>query len=371
MIYVVTLALVAVNSIAAFGRRHSKLLAVSLLCFMWVLFWGNQATPDTPRYLALYNSVGSGTLDIEPGFALLMQLSVGAGLSYTAFVALLSLVGLGLIHATVRHFTSNWNYVYALYLIYPFLFDAIQIRNFLAVSIVTFAARYLTARRRGLLAFVALVLVASTIHVIALFYLILLLATSERLRTLVIATVSLASLLTVVTVFFAPSLEVVRQAVAYISDTDKRSVYLESRTRFGFLIIIAKHVAGLLLLTHATRSLPSLSSTMPESDDQPLASRQRRLVTVAQRACMIMLGLMPLYVINSNFWRPTRNLQILFLVAFAAYNDLAWRSRSRSMFNLGVTIYILAMFAIDILSVSDEIILPIFSQGVLADMLGR
>lgn len=145
-------------------KKNSKFTFYLLFTWMWILFAFNHANADFRMYRSIYN----GTLSVssmEYGFVLLCKIFRNLGFNYNMFLALYSFVGLTLIKKTIFKYSKNISLALALYFIFPFVFDVIQIRNFMAFAIVIYSLKYLLdEKEKNLKKYILLVLLASTFH---------------------------------------------------------------------------------------------------------------------------------------------------------------------------------------------------------------
>src|SRR5699024_8102958 len=97
----ISLILLAVNSIFAFGKKNFRALAFIFFFFCWILFWGNTGNADYLVYRTMYETNADvTTTSLEIGFILLIKLSNIIGFNYNMFLFLISLTGFLLIHKT-------------------------------------------------------------------------------------------------------------------------------------------------------------------------------------------------------------------------------------------------------------------------------
>lgn len=179
------------------NKRKSKLLYIMLFMIVWILIGGCYSNADYAIYLNRYKlSVQGLNLSTEWGFNFLCYLSNQLGFTYQVFLILISLCGLLLMSSTVFRYTSNYGYVLALYFIFPFLLDAVQIRNFFATSIIVYSIRFLISdSNKDTLCYILLVLLAASIHYSMLFCLIFILAKYLHKSNIIIITFSLVILI--------------------------------------------------------------------------------------------------------------------------------------------------------------------------------
>src|SRR5665648_248918 len=149
-----------------------------LLTLMWILYGWNTGNADFINYNIEYNlnAVSSINYSQEIGFQLLCKLFYALGLEYNKFLIVISIVGLVLITSTVIRYTKNVAFVLAMYFLFPFMDDVVQVRNFLAMSIIIFALRFLIEKKKwSRTKYIIFVMIAFTFHYIALFYFLFLL----------------------------------------------------------------------------------------------------------------------------------------------------------------------------------------------------
>ena len=121
-------------------RSGLQVAAIALLTWMWVLVWSTTDKPDYAAYQAMYARSERGTRT-EVGYWALSRVAVDVGLSYDLFAAVVGAVALLLLTSTIRRYTDNLAYVLVLYFFLPFIYDTIQLRKFLAFSVVFFSLR--------------------------------------------------------------------------------------------------------------------------------------------------------------------------------------------------------------------------------------
>lgn len=181
-----------VNSATKFNysvRRRSQttvLLVVMLVGIAWILFGFNTFNADYVNYEASYTATaknGVGDSYFEIGFRSIILLSAALGLSYQGFLIVVSILSLSLFTLAVSKLTNNIVPVLVCYLIYPFLFDIVQYRNFLAFSFVLYGLHYLLYRKpkiKHAAKYIVFVVIGSLFHSSMIVYLILLLALIKK-----------------------------------------------------------------------------------------------------------------------------------------------------------------------------------------------
>lgn len=172
----------ALMSFIALVKKNSKFIFLAFLALLWVLFVLCIDNPDLENYKIIYDhidnldSVGSYYMAManESGFRLMYKICFALGMEYRAFLAVFAATGLAILGWCIWKYSENPNVVLFLYAVYPFTIDYVQIRSFMSMIIVLYALQYLIDDKKvSYIKFTAGVLLASTMHVTALFYIVL------------------------------------------------------------------------------------------------------------------------------------------------------------------------------------------------------
>lgn len=173
MYYSVIALILFINLIAVFPYRK-KLQIGSIVTFIIIAVFLSKVTdtPDINNYIYLYTS--TYTKDI--GFSLIAHYFYGLGWSYYQFQTVYMLIGLCLFeYALIRmELPIKRVVIYLLYLLYPFLLNVVQIRNFLVMALVLLAFSVTYKENRKILRYLKwciVIGVAATQHLMALAYL--------------------------------------------------------------------------------------------------------------------------------------------------------------------------------------------------------
>lgn len=172
-----------------------KLAVLSLFLFSWILFGFNTDNPDYENYEAAYNE-GYVNSSFEIGFKILGLFFKSMGAPYSVFVAVMSFICLSVIVKCVCDYTDSPALVYVAYLLYPFFFDVIQIRMFMAGVIVLYAVRFLeTFSKENVIKYGLFILFGSTIHVATLCYFLLMIVYFQQVKTVAFVSTIISILL--------------------------------------------------------------------------------------------------------------------------------------------------------------------------------
>lgn len=161
--------------------HRSKYVSYILGVYIFVVAAFNIDNPDYHSYILIYNDPMGAQEEI--GFRLLCLLGNTLGLSYNAFHFVIVLLGFILLIKGIsiirKHESVGFdNIVEVSYMFYPMMNDIILIRFFLVACIIIYALHFLLDGER--IKFLLSIMMASTIHISALFFLILLLGYSRE-----------------------------------------------------------------------------------------------------------------------------------------------------------------------------------------------
>lgn len=156
-------------------KGKSKVIFGLTFVMAWVLIAGNYSNPDYEQYVLRYESGLYVTVDI--GYSFICNIFYNLGWSFGHFKYLLSFVCLLLIFRTLYKFSRYPALSAALFLLFPLIVDITQLRNFVAYSIVFTAIPYLFEDKKlSTLKYVAIVMIAATVHITSAFYLLFVLS---------------------------------------------------------------------------------------------------------------------------------------------------------------------------------------------------
>lgn len=131
----------------------------------------------------------------ELGYKLLNIFFNNLGISFFLFRMILMTVVLLLIGSSIKKYCKSPLMAMALYSIYPFLIQCVQIRNALSVSLVIFAIRFLaTDTKKGMITFSFFVVLAMMVHKSAIVYLIFIFVCKKSVNKVIRITICIFTL---------------------------------------------------------------------------------------------------------------------------------------------------------------------------------
>ncbi|TRY16686.1 hypothetical protein FOJ82_14930 [Tessaracoccus rhinocerotis] len=340
------LSITAISLGIAFSGRRDQFVSALFIGILILLFAGNMTNPDYAGYQYQYelqaNSFQLGDSYFEPGFRNLMLMAVHLGLTYAQFVTAVAIIGILLIHRTLARMPGAANYVYPLYLLFPFFLDVIQVRNFLVVALLVYATGLIVTMkgRKAVLVFGALIIVAGSMHALAFLYAPLVLLRRRLDKALgkwplVIGVVGL-----LIAVLLPSLTNLLIELTSGVGNLDRLAIYLSTRARIGFLLPVGFDAWAIWNLWIAKKAVVEVNSTPFERISQAQADKW---VTFTLNAALLCFIAIPLYVYSSNFTRIPRNLHILYYGAyFLGHRALSGQRERQLGFFRSVLIYTIA-----------------------------
>mgnify|MGYP000876111156 FL=1 len=153
---------------------RNKLLTGISFIYMWVLMGWSYGNADYEFYVLRYKSTAT-YYTLEPLYVILQNIAKSFEFQYSTFLILMSFIFLLIRFFVILKFTDKPNYVISLWMLYPFIMDIVQIRQFYATTIVMLGIYFLFASKKlGSVKFVICVMLATLIHSSNLVYMLLL-----------------------------------------------------------------------------------------------------------------------------------------------------------------------------------------------------
>lgn len=291
-------------------RKESKALFYIIWLLLLLLLGGNTENPDRIAYVNSYEQTTFGVFEssFEYGFQILCQIGTVLDLSYEQFIFVIAFIGLTLIASTIKLFTSNSAYALVLYSIYPFILDVVQIRNFLAMSIIIYGSRYILTYKKEYIKYILCVIIASSVHISALFYFSGLAVAVKNTRKIfanvVIVTISSIYLMPIILPQYAVVTSIEKIEAYTLTET---SMLTKAAVIIYFVFSIALVLIARNLLNKArAEENPLVKNRLMEFDPE--------VVLKMNILCILLLYLL---IDNLNFFRLYRNIFVLNYILFA------------------------------------------------------
>lgn len=164
--------------------QKSKLITRVQLLICAIIFSFNTDNPDYSGYFGTYYSIKERGIywqyfqRYDPLYKLFVKTSSALGLSFNAFRLVAFVFCMLLAYNGIKKLTKRTALVTSLYMLFPFVMDCIQLRNFFAEAVIVYSIRYLigggdlSLRKKNALKYVLCIIVAAMFHYVAVFYII-------------------------------------------------------------------------------------------------------------------------------------------------------------------------------------------------------
>lgn len=286
---------------------RQNVLFIVLFFLMWTLWGFNTSNADYLNYEQIYNYMGYKSLSsyggVELGFGRLMYIVNQLGINYQGFLKILSFICLILYGISFKRLSDKPGYLFIMYLYFPFFLDIMQIRNALAAAIVVNALPYILKKKY--IIFTIIIIIASFFHTTSLFYLLLLLTQLDLKKVRYISFIGSLVVMPIVIYFKDIFLNMLRDGQKYIIYFRGNSVRAQL-LYFLFMIIFILICSKLEKNTIALRRFNGVDI---END------YFYKVISFLHKTSYIMMFLLPLLWLDSDFFRLFRNIIILFYVA--------------------------------------------------------
>jgi len=346
MSYIVYSFLQILNIAGTRLKKDSKIITLLVLILIWCFFAGDTASADVENYTNYYNKVimGNYPQNIEVGYLFLQKIGIWIGLNYVHFKMLSIVPCILLIHNTIKKYSDNCHYVYFFYMLYAMFFDVVQIRNFMAISIVIFAIRFLIKDgMQNKVKYIICILLATSIHSASIFYLILIFIKKDKSNIFTKMVICITFIFCLITFINGNSLPFIGQ-IAQSINSDKISGYLESKSGYGFVFPFCLQIFNFTMIFFARKIMRSSNkeyrnyeiNNQKNTINNESENKRNRMSFVDLIFWINFMSFLflPLYMMSSTFYRMIRNYTILNLIACSlAQNQLRTKPLYRFAFN--------------------------------------
>lgn len=355
------------------STQKKKPFATTIIFAMLIIvIAANTNNPDFYIYERWYETNNYATND-------LIYHIVSAGLNnigvpYGLFRLIYSVTGLLLIHSTLKRVYGDSVYFYLLYLLYPFMMDVVQARNFIAMSIFISAVPFIISKNKlGWLKYLLIMLLASGFQILFLLFLPLAFVMKiKQYKLLRYALIASAIVLTTMSLAFTSSLDgLIGWLTDNFSEYDVRiSTYMSFN--FGFvlqLVFVFLNYFVLLVSRHIVRT--NVRSGQLAVENISRAEIQIKFIELLYWINVFVFLYSPFIVVNSGFSRIFRNIMPLNYMACLCtanfINNVNYKINYNKMcYYLALAGYALFSFSLRIYSDSyDTILRPLFEQNLL------
>lgn len=290
-------------------RTKHVLIAPAFIC-TWLCFGFNTANPDYLTYESIYYAQGGPTLEF--GFTSLCKIFNLLGFSFLTFRAAVALIGLLIIIKCIYDYTSSPVFTFFAYILYPFLFDVVQIRFFLAEVIILYSLRFLKEfNRKNLICFTFSLFLAISMHSISIAYCALYIAYFKHIKTVSKVSVALTTLLIVVRILGLSYFALMIRSMSFMGENFVTgAAYLNNMgTTYRLMIIyLLIDILMLILYYHSHRDISAAGSYREQI---ACHTGLQMSFEVSIKLILISMIFTPLFAYGSSFGRLFRGMLIL------------------------------------------------------------
>lgn len=359
MLYIVTGVLYILNIV--YGNK--KWFRYLFFVFLVLLVAGTRGGYDTEIFYNRYVYYQSYESFTEPLFTMLVMVFNKLYIPYFIFMLLVGFFGIFSITNFVHIFCENEKFFYLFFMLYPMLLFFTQLRFFLGVSIVLFAAfpQLIYKKNKYWIKYICIVFLASMIHGSCMFFLLFLLLNYLDLKMSIIVTF-------IATVILSNN-TLINYALSFISQifgNDKISMMIRERSlasdqwgRILQVIIMSLVMAFILELVRRGRL----------GDYPRLNLKQKYLFDLSLKLDIFLVILIPLIINFSGSFSRVAYISMLF--NYTSISNCFWiegNKISRKSINLIMTLLVIVLILsysmVSSLSFFNSTICPFFENNI-------
>jgi hypothetical protein len=340
--------------------KRTKLLIIVLLAILCIIAGGSYFKPDYNNYKLVYENIDVMELK-DSGFYLLIYFGNKIGLNYNQFQFFIFTIGYSIIGYFSLSYLKISPLFFLLYFFYPFFLDAVQMRNFLGMSLLILSIKYIIEKKG--FKFYITILLASSVHFAFIFYLPLyfvcgLNIQKKYLRVFIffyfISAIILISIIPQLNRMFINTVQEILKG--FLDDTRIRD-YSIYKMRYGYYMYIFLHLFSFVILKYFKSFF---------SVDDKYKIKSIFILNILYKINLYSILIIPFYMLESTYFRIFRNIyavnQLLFfkIISFRTKDAIYYQSIILIIF------YSILMFFFDTYRpFFDSIVLPILSANFI------
>lgn len=370
------------NWFFAMRRKSNQVWVIITLVLIFLLIAGAGPFYSFPAdydnyYRNYYNVLDRGLLDNNQiGYSFIMIIGNMLGLSFVSF-RLIVIAGCTflLYRYVIKRYSVNVNYVLSLYLMYAIIIDSEQFRNWIAFTFLLVGLPFLeTSKIKDKIKFGVFWLISISFHYSFIFYIPLFLVNGKNTNKIVTRLAYLSLIIASVIVLNGNEIPFQQHLINY-ADNRVIEAYLTTQTNLGYLIPMILHASSIVLAylsrTIIQRKYAFIPNNLLPGDERYLENKiNRRELTLANVVYWVnlsMLVVLPLYIINVQFYRLMRSLLLITYIICAKASSHLVRRTHYLAFNTLVTGSVLVWLFLDLIHRIDpgRLLLPFFLENIL------
>lgn len=273
---------------------------IPTIVFLVYLTYHATLIPDYANYNAMFNFIANGNRDLNGGWGWYWVCYYASkfGLTYSGLRAIIMLVGCLAILFTFRYFKINnkYSFIWSLFLLYPALLEIVQIRFFLAETIVFLAFIFLSKNDvKSKIVSVILILAASQVH--SSMYLFLIFAVFTYFYTAIAKHANIVIFLILVIAFVMRSL-IAKVITVFVNDQrlDRYVTNGQSLGPFGIISTVTTVLVFYILM----------KEILNRASIEKFGARNFALIKLVYILSILSFILIPLSTFDPNYFRLQR-----------------------------------------------------------------
>lgn len=274
------------------------LIFLSLICGLSV------DKADFQAYSNVYAWIRDGQNYMSTGVGWLVLCKTGNlfHLTYSGFSIIIAFASLYLIKTKIDSYTFNSKFVWGMYLVFPSFLDLVQLRGLIAVAIIIYAIPLLLdSKMKSKVIYTCLIIIASSIHIFSLFFILFLLADIIGIKKRKIIPVVVVLVIGFIYLFWTGILDF----ISIFEKTGRVEIYLSSRISIPAIIIYMLCFVSNYSLVHNV-AINYVGN-----------NHISKFVKLVESCNMISFLAIPLIVFSADFMRIWRVLFIINLIVFS------------------------------------------------------
>lgn len=295
------------------GIRYptDKKITILFISYFSILIGLNTYTPDYAEYRRIYYNI-SNYWNIELGFRLVCLLFNRLGFSYQQFRMFWGIVYSMLAFLTARRYNKNYNYILAMWLIWPCIPFVSGIRFAMAAMIVCYGIPFLLEGQKGLFKYLICICIAALLHFSVMFYFLFIFARKKyslRDRSLVISAIIILVILIRMNIISYAVSGILPRMMAY--KVQKWLTVTSSLNSDRFLAESFVVIIFFILLNKMIKvSIRTYGSTMNYYIKRSI---------LCENIGFLMLFLIPAYTVSPEFHRLFYGILLMYYSVFADF----------------------------------------------------
>lgn len=336
----------------SFILKKSKIVTGIDFILMWIMSGWSFGNADYVVYVTrYYHPERYPTL--EQLYSFLQDLAKASNLKYADFLIIMTFVALLLKFISIMIITDRANEVIGLWMIFPFIADINQVREFYATSVAFLGlALFLRIRdeRRGLWIATIMIIIASYIHGSNIFYIILLIPYFKKKKLenailfennnfirnylITIFIISIVVMINSSSAFFAKILSIVGLEDKWMQTVEAASMAYSNKSWYYAEVIVFFIITSLIL-----RHVKLMSSRML------LSYEKLKVINFVVKSNYLLLLLLPLTVFTPDVYRLQQEFAI-FVYCVGSYfhdGDILYTKKQLSLNNILLKIFLMVL----------------------------